>query len=112
MNLSKLSPKTVFWTGVGTTLAGAALVVLLPAAILPFLYQATAQGQGLLVALDIVLRVVNVVLPPLGAALIGASAVMAYLDRLEARRTSPETRHEILSGRRTGDGGSGTSPTP
>ncbi|WP_241702029.1 hypothetical protein [Leifsonia shinshuensis] len=88
---SKLRPKVVLWWGIGLTLAGVLVTLLLPqlaytAAMQPS--AATRVDQALLTVLDLVIRVVGQVLSPLGVALIGASVVMAYVALPAARRTA------------------------
>ena len=82
---SKLRPKVVLWWGIGLTIAGVLVTLLLPQLAYTATQQpsaATGVDQGLLILLDLVIRVVGQVLAPLGVALIGASAVMAYVGRL------------------------------
>lgn len=85
---SKLRPRVVLWVGIALTVAGVLVTLLLPQLAYTALQQPTAAtgvDQGLLVLLDLIVRVVGEVLAPLGVALIGASVVMAYVDsRLSA----------------------------
>lgn len=85
---SKLRPKVVLWWGVGLTLAGVLLTILVPqigyAAIVQQDYSTPNVDQAVLVLLDLVVRIIGQVLTPLGVALIGASIVMAYVGRLLA----------------------------
>ncbi|WP_188673434.1 hypothetical protein [Subtercola lobariae] len=46
-----------------------------------FVSGATDEGQGVHAAVEVVLSAAASVLPPLGAALIGAAIVMVYLER-------------------------------
>lgn len=81
---SKLRPKVVLWWGVALTLAGVLLTILVPQLGYAVVVQpdsATGVDQGLLVVLDLVVRIIGQVLTPLGVALIGASVVMAYVGR-------------------------------
>lgn len=92
---SKLRPKVVLWWGVGLALAGVLVALLLPQlaySAIPAPSSATGVDQGLLVLLDLVIRIVSDLLTPLGVALIGASLVMAYIGRLlSARAPQAET---------------------
>jgi hypothetical protein len=98
MTGSKLRPKVVLWWGVGLTLAGALSTILVPqigyAAVIQVDDGTTRVDQALLVVLDLVVRILGQVLAPLGAALIGASAVMAYLG--PARRRTLE--EDVVAG--------------
>jgi len=88
---SKLRPKVVLWWGIGLTLAGVLWAIVVPGvgyAIVAQPSSATGVDQGLLVLLDLIVRVVGQVLTPLGVALIGASVVMAYVGRSAAPRAS------------------------
>jgi hypothetical protein len=85
MKTSRLQPRAVLWWGILATLAGAVLVVSLPS--IGFGIVSGASGgpgvdQGILVALDVVVRLLNAIVIPLGVALIGASVVMTYLRRM------------------------------
>jgi hypothetical protein len=92
---SRLRPKTVLWWGVGLTLGGMLLTLLLP----PIGYSlaglssgASGVDQGLLGGLDLVVRLIGQVVPPLGVALIGASVVMAFVaQRLPLPTPTGET---------------------
>ncbi|WP_374010380.1 hypothetical protein [Leifsonia sp. LS-T14] len=97
MSESKLRPKVVLWWGIGLTLAGVLLTILVPqigyAAIVQQDYSAPNVDQALLVLLDLVVRIIGQVLIPLGVALIGASVVMAHVSReLTARAPVADSR--------------------
>ena len=97
MNESKLRPKVVLWWGIGLTLAGVLLTMLVPqigfAPVLQVEYSETGVDRALLVLVELVVRVVNQVLMPLGIALIGASVVMAYLRRPVPEPTDATHEH-------------------
>lgn len=83
-----LRPKVVLWWGIGLTVASTVLNLVVPAIV----YGAWSGGsgatgvdQGLAVTVQTVLQVVTGAMPVLGPALIAASIVMAYLDRLSVR---------------------------
>jgi hypothetical protein len=82
---SKLRPKVVLWWGIGLTLAGVLLTMVAPQiGYAPFVqtsYSAAGVDRALLVLVELVVRIVNQVLIPLGVALIGAAVVMAYVRR-------------------------------
>jgi hypothetical protein len=86
---TRLRPKVVLWWGVGLTVAGMVLTTVMPqigyAASTQF-NSATGVDQGLVVLLELVVRLVDQVVPPLGVALIAASVVMAYMGRLLGSR--------------------------
>lgn len=98
MNESNLRPKVVLWWGIGLTLAGALLTILVPqigyAAVVQVNYGPTRVDQALLLVLDLVVRILGQVLAPLGVALIGAAVVMAYVR--PARREVLED--DVVSG--------------
>ncbi|SEH81463.1 MULTISPECIES: hypothetical protein [unclassified Leifsonia] len=84
MKESKLRPKVVLWWGIGLTIGGLLLAVLVPNLSYTFL---NAQGgatvdQGLMLLLDVCTRIIMQAIAPVGVALIGASVVMAYVGRL------------------------------
>lgn len=79
---SKLRPKVVLWWGIGLTVAGALVTLLLPQLAYPVALQpgtATGVDQALLTLVNLVIQVVGQVLSPLGVALIAVSVVMAYV---------------------------------
>ena len=89
---SKLRPKVVLWWGIGLAIAGILVSLFLPQLAYTAVQQpssATGVDQGLLLVLDLVIRVIGQVMTPLGVVLIGASVVMTYVGRLLAP-TSPE----------------------
>lgn len=96
---SKLRPKVVLWWGIGLTVAGVLVTLLLPQLAYTAAQQpsaATGVDQALLTLVDLVIRVVGQVLSPLGVALIGASVVMAYVGaRPPAATSAPENRSVI-----------------
>ncbi len=81
MKPSRLRPKVVIWWGAALAAGGAALVVLVPMVLSVLIGPATPGGQDVEIPVEIVLRVAGSVLPPLGAALIGAGLVMLYIER-------------------------------
>lgn len=88
---SKLRPKVVLWWGIGLTLAGVLMTLLLPQLAYTAIQQpstATGVDQGILLLLDLVVRVIGQVMTPLGVALIGASVVMAFVGRTAATRAT------------------------
>ena len=87
MNASKLRPGVVLWWGIGLTAAGFLLTLVVPQLGFFALSSGSAStplDQGMLVALETVVRVVAQVVPPLGVVLIGAAIVMAYVGRVVA----------------------------
>ena len=84
MTASMLRPKVVLWWGIGLTLGGVLLAVLLPQIGYALTLQHDASSgvdQGLLIGLNLVVSLIAQVIPPLGTALIAASVVMAYVTR-------------------------------
>ena len=89
---SKLRPKVVLWWGISLTTAGVLSSVLIPNVAFNFVmagHGSTPVDQGLLMLVDISMRVVAQGLAPLGVALVGAGIVMEYVTRLLGTR-SPE----------------------
>lgn len=90
---SKLRPKVVLWWGIGLTVAGALVTLLLPQLAYTVALQpgtATGVDQALLTLVNLAIQVVGQVLSPLGVALIAASVVMAYVGaRLPAATPAP-----------------------
>ncbi|MFP3464619.1 hypothetical protein [Leifsonia sp. SIMBA_070] len=87
MTGTRLRPKVVLWWGIALTLAGLLLTTLLPQLGYALTLQhdaSTGVDQGFLVGIDLVVRLIAQVVPPLGIALIGASVVMAYVRRVLA----------------------------
>ena len=77
-----LRPRLVLWWGIAIAVGGSLLVILTPIVIdWMFVSGATEEGQGVHTAVEVVLRAAASVLPPLGAALIGAAIVMIYLEQ-------------------------------
>lgn len=77
-----LRPRVVLWWGIGIAVGGSLLVILTPIVIDWMIVSgATDAGQGVHTAVEVVLHAAASVLPPLGAALIGAAIVMVYLER-------------------------------
>ena len=74
--------KRVLWWGIGILVGGAVLIVLLPG-IVSLIAGGEGLGQIAGVVIEVVLRVAREVLPPLGAALIGAGLVMAFIRRVD-----------------------------
>ena len=88
---SKLRPKVVLWWGIGLALAGVLSTVLLPQLGYAVVFRpasGNAVDQALLALLELVLRIVEQVMLPLGIVLIGASVVMTYVDRATAARAA------------------------
>ncbi|WP_136709111.1 hypothetical protein [Agromyces sp. H66] len=82
------APAKVLWWGIVVALVGAALVVLVPMFLDQLGLGSTEQGQTIRVALELSLRVIREVLVPLGAALIAAGIVMAFIQAQYPRRES------------------------
>ncbi|MDR6969793.1 hypothetical protein [Leifsonia shinshuensis] len=104
MNGSRLRPRPVLWWGIGLTLGGVLLTLLLPQLGYTLTLQhdaSTGVDQGMLVGIDLVVRVVAQVVPPLGVALIGASLVMTYVGRL---LTADPSRRAAVAGLRSTPG--------
>ena len=80
-----LRPAVVLWWGIGLTLLGVVLGIALPA--LAYGSAPTVNGidQGLLILMQAVLQLLTGAAPLVGAALIAAGVVMAYLKRLVER---------------------------
>ena len=95
---SKLRPKAVLWWGIGLTIAGVLVTLLLPQLAYTAAQQpssAASVDQGLLLLVDLLTRVIAQVLAPLGVALIGAAVVMSYAARLLAPNAANEDRRPI-----------------
>ncbi|WP_431277394.1 hypothetical protein [Leifsonia poae] len=87
-----LRPKVVLWWGIGLTVGGVGLAVLLPYVGYSLVSQTSVSNgldQGLLVLLNMFVQLISQVLPPLGVALIGASVVMTYVGRLLGSSPQP-----------------------
>ncbi|WP_448002112.1 hypothetical protein [Agromyces bauzanensis] len=82
------APARVLWWGIVLAVVGAALVVLMPAFLDQLGLGSDEQGQTIRVALELALRVVRELLVPLGAALIAAGIVMAFIQAQYPRRES------------------------
>ena len=84
MQNSRVAPKVVLWWGIGLTVAGTVLIILLPNLAYGFGGGGGAVGvdQGLMLAIDLIVRILGGIVAPLGVALIGASIVMVYLRQL------------------------------
>jgi Na+/proline symporter len=78
---SRLRPKVVIWWGIGVAVGGSLLVLLVPAVLGLFLRGETTVGQEAQGVVEVVLRMASGVLPPLGAALIGAGIVILYIEK-------------------------------
>lgn len=74
-------PKATIWWGIALSIGGALLIVLAPLLSALLLASSTGEWQSVYAGIDVVVSVVRVILPPLGAALIAAGLVMHYLDR-------------------------------
>ena len=74
-------PRATMWWGVALLVGGGALIVLAPATLNLLVTPNTESWQSAVWALDTVLSVLRVTLPPLGAALVAGSLVMRYVDR-------------------------------
>ncbi|HEV7565974.1 MAG TPA: hypothetical protein VGO31_08475 [Microbacteriaceae bacterium] len=96
MKSSRLRPGVVIRWGIVISVGGALLIVLVPM----FAYQmyATPNGvdQGLIAVIQTLVSVANIVLPPLGAALIGAGLVILYIEKNATR----DREHSFQLGRR------------
>ena len=80
MSTEAMPGRTIGW-GVVIAVAGAVLILVAPTVLSAVLTPNTEQWASAYYALDLVLGVTRVLLPPLGAALIAAGLVMKYLDR-------------------------------
>ncbi|MRG59277.1 hypothetical protein GE115_05245 [Agromyces sp. CFH 90414] len=74
-------PTTVLWWGIGLLVGGALLLVFAADVLNAVMTPNTEAWSFAYAFLAKVLSVLEVTLPPLGAALIAASLVMRYLDR-------------------------------
>ncbi|QAY74044.1 hypothetical protein ET445_12555 [Agromyces protaetiae] len=74
-------PKAVIWWGIGLLVGGALLIVGAPTLAALFFASNTGEWQSVYAAIDLVVGIARVSLPPLGAALIAAGLVMQYLDK-------------------------------
>jgi hypothetical protein len=95
---SKLRPKVVLRWGIGLTIAGVLVTLLLPQLAYTAVQQPSSAadiGQGLVLLVDLLTRVIAQVLAPLGVALIGAAVVMSYVARLLAPAAANEDRRTI-----------------
>ena len=84
MTESKLRPRVVLWWGIGLAAGGLLLSVLVPQLFYNIALPVsgpTPLDQGLLVVLDVLTRVLAQGVVPVGAGLIGAGVVMAYIAR-------------------------------
>jgi hypothetical protein len=93
----RLRPRVVLTWGICLTLGGVALELLLPtigSALVSAAPSATPLDQGFLLALDLVVRVVKLGVTPIGAALVGAAAVMYYVAPLLARSAPTSTAEQ------------------
>lgn len=70
--------------GIGVVVLSAMLTVALPSIGLGVVNASSADGQGVLVAVEFVARVLEGIAPPLGAALIAAGVAIAAMDRRAA----------------------------
>ncbi len=90
-----LRPKVVLWWGIGLTVAAAVLQWVVPLFFYGSYAQANGVDQGMLFVLQTTGQILNVTLPVIGAALISAGIVMAYLARLIER--APEHSFRLSS---------------
>ena len=93
MTESKLRPRVVLWWGIGLTAGGLLLSVLVPQLFYTIALPSsgpTRLDEGLLTVLDLFTRVLAQGVVPVGAALIGAGVVMAYVARVAGARTSQD----------------------
>lgn len=82
------APARVLWWGIVLAVVGAALVVLVPVFLDQLGLGSDQQGQTIRVWLELGLRVIRELLVPLGAALIAAGIVMAFIKAQYPRRES------------------------
>jgi hypothetical protein len=78
---SRLRPKVVIWWGVGLSVGGSLLVLLVPGFVAALVGGASGVSQDVQVPTELILRVAASVLPSLGAAFIGAGLVMLYIEK-------------------------------
>lgn len=74
-------PRTVILWGVGLAVVGVLLVILVPNLVNMIAPGQTALGQDAQAVAYVFISAVEALLPPLGAAFIGAGLVMTYLER-------------------------------
>lgn len=85
------APKAVLISGIAFSLVAGLLIVLVPAVADWAAIGATPQGQDARVAVELAVRVFREVAAPIGAALIGASLVMGFIqgrETMEPERAS------------------------
>ena len=84
MSALRITARRTITLGAIVALGGALLVIFLPSAVdALFVSAALSRGQEIQAALEVVLRVASSILPPLGAALIGAGLVMAFHEQAQ-----------------------------
>jgi len=82
------APAKVLWWGIVVAVVGALLLVFGPVFLDQLDLGAVGLGQTIRIALELALLFVRGILPPLGAALIAAGIVMAFIQAQYPRRKS------------------------
>lgn len=86
-------PTTVIWWGAATAFAGSLVTVVAPSTVSLFAIPNSEQWHSAVMTMEVLVQIVKVLLPPLGAALIAAGLVMRYLDRrLQGERIADRPR--------------------
>ena len=88
--MKTLKPWTVILTGIAVSVGAAVAIVVVPWILGSFIYQYSASGQEFWIAIEIVLRVIQTLIVPLGVVLIGSGLVMLYLDQHGITRSEDE----------------------